>query len=309
MIPQQLLRNYQNRALGIAIYGNGGLEKSLAIRTLPPPILELDFEGGSGCLGPWTRQIRKWDEKNWTTYDQADRERLFQLVAPEKLKRALLKPAPLIDIVAFDTMTSSNEGKSSPAYDELYSVITNVNFNSYNSIAVDPLVEFSQVMQSQSKVKSGVGVHEPMHVRLWQGAQERAAILLRQLREYRDKGLFIYMTSSEFVDKDYGTDPRESGAKEEPYAIKGTLNVPGQLVTKLNHMIDIQCHARMLNGVAVWVTQEEPARSGSFNWEAKDRTGRIADKFVQPNVRKLVEAVYGVEAYKEIYGQRNPNNV
>jgi len=306
MIPQALLKNYQNRALGICIYGNGGLEKTLSVRTLPSPILELDFEGGSGCLGPWTRRTRRWDEKDWTEYSQAERENLLSLVNPERQKRALLKPAPLIDIVAFNTMTSAtaNNVTTSPGYDECYSLLTNLNYSVYNSISVDPLVEFSQLTQTQSKIKSGVGALEPMHVKLWQGAQERAAILLRLLREYRDKGIFIYMTSSEFVDKDYGTDPRESNQKEEPYAIKGTVNVPGQLVTKLNHMVDIQCHVRMMNGAPVWVTQEEPARSGSFNWEAKDRTGRVAEKFVTANVRPIVKSVYGEEAFKEIYSQK-----
>ncbi len=306
MIPTDLLKNFQGRALGTCIYGNGGLKKTLAIRTLPAPILELDFEGGSGSLGPWTRRIRRWDEKGWRKYSQAEREQLMSMVSPENLKHALLKPAPLVDIISFATMTVNADATKSPAYDEAVQVIGNLNGNEYNSLAVDPLVEFSQLTQSQSKVSMRVDVLAPMHVKLWQGAQERAAIMLRQLREYRDKGLFVYLTSSEFVDKDYGTDPREGSAqqKEEPYAIKGTLNVPGQLVTKLNHMVDLQFHVRMMNGEPVWVTQEEPARSGSFNWEAKDRTGRIQEKYVKPNMRTVIEQVYGVEAKNAIYSLR-----
>ena len=302
MIPLEQLKNYQGRALGIAIYGNGGLKKTLAARMLPSPILELDFEGGSGCLAPWTRRIRAWDGK-WVEYSQEERVALFDMVSAENKIEALIRPGPLVDIVSFQTMTSSQEGKVSPAYDELHSLIANLP-REYNSVVLDPLVEFSQVTQSQSKVKSGVGVHEPMHVKLWQGAQERAAILLRQLREYRDKGVFVYMTSSEFVDKDYGTDPRESWQKEDPYAIKGTLNVPGQLVTKLNHMIDLQFHVRLMGGKVVWVTQEEPARSGSFNWEAKDRTGRIPERYVQPNVRQVLKWVYGSIAAQAIYEKK-----
>jgi len=303
MIPTELLKNYQGRALATGIYGNGGLKKTLGIRLLPPPVLALDFEGGSGSLGPWTRRIRQWNGK-WIEYDQTERERLFNMVSEANRAESVIKPGPLVDIIYYETMTSANEGTKSPAYDELHATVTNPDPKHYNSIAVDPLVEFSQLCQSQSKVKSGVGVHEPMHVKLWGGAQERAAILLRQLREYRDKGIFIYFTSSEFVDKDYGTDPRESNKKEEPYAIKGTLNVPGQLVTKISHMCDLQFHVRMMSGKPVWVTQEEPAQSGSFNWEAKDRTGRIQDRYMLPNFRTVVKQVYGEEAFKAIYSQK-----
>jgi len=304
MIPTTLLKNYQGRALGCLTYGAGGLKKTLAVRTLPSPILELDFEGGSGSLGPWTRRIRRWNDKNWLEYDQPEREHLLELVSPANQKQALFKPAPLIDIVSFDTMTTANDGRDSPAYDHLVELVSNINFAAYNSIAIDPLVEFSQMTQSKSKTVSGVGVLQPMHVKLWQGAQERAAIMLRQLREYRDRGMFIYMTSSEFVDKDYGEDPREATGgkqKEDPYAIKGTFNVPGQLVGKVNHMIDLQFHVRQLNSGPVWVTQEEAARSGSFNWEAKDRTGRIPEKYIAPNFKDVVKWVYGDEAKDAIY--------
>lgn len=305
MIPTTLLKNYQNRALAIAVYGNGGLEKTLASRLFPPPILHNDFEGGTGPLGPWTRRIRRWNDTSWTEYDDGERQRLFELV-PEarRTTRSVIRPAPLIDIISYETMHADSEGVAR-SYDEMYRVLTALD-NRYNTVAIDPLIEFSQLTQTKSKTINKVGPLEPMHVRLWQGAQERAAILLRVLREYRDKGVFIYLTSSEFVDKDYGDkDPREQtvAQKEEPYAIKGTLNVPGQLVGKVNHMIDILIHTRMMNGAAAWVLKEEPARSSTFNWEAKDRTGRVADEYLKPNVRSIIKAVYGEEAYRGIYSR------
>lgn len=302
MIPTTLLKNYQNRALAIAVYGNGGLEKTLAARLFPPPILLNDFEGGSGPLGPWTRRIRRWNE-GWTEYDDADRQRLWELVPEARRKaRAVRRPAPLIDIIGYDTMFADSDGVAR-SYDEMYNNLVNLD-RRYSTVAVDPLIEFSQITQTKSKTISKVSPYEPMHVRLWQGAQERAAILLRALREYRDKGVFIYLTSSEFVDKDYGDkDPREQTAaqKEEPYAIKGAVNVPGQLVGKVNHMIDILIHVRMMNGNPTWVLKEEAARSGTFNWEAKDRTGRVAEEYLKPNVMSIIRAVYGQEAFHGIY--------
>jgi hypothetical protein len=225
------------------------------------------------------------------------------MVNEESKQQALLKPAPLIDIITFDVLSQNLEGKTSPAYDEMFKVIANFDFQQYNSIAIDPLVEFSQQNQTQSKLKSGGSAFDPIEVKWWGGAQERAAILLRRLRNYRDQGVFVYFTSSEFIDKDYGTDPRSAnkGEKpEEPYCIKGTINVPGKLVREINHMVDIQCHARMMNGQPIWVTKEEPARGGSFNWEAKDRTGRIPEMYIQPNCRKIIEWVYGKEAWQAI---------
>lgn len=306
MIPLHLLKNYQHRALAIAAYGNGGLEKTFAARLFPSPILHNDFEGGSGPLGPWTRRIRKWNEQQWTEYDNDERQRLFELV-PEHRRRArsVIKPAPLIDIISYETMYADDKGVAR-SYDEAYQVLTNLD-SRYNTVCIDPLIEFSQITQTKSKTVSKVGPLQPMHVRLWQGAQERAAILLRVLREYRDKGVFIYLTSSELVDKDYGDkDPREQTTQqqEEPYAIKGTLNVPGQLVSKVNHMIDLLVHVRMINGAPTWVLKEETARSGTFNWDAKDRTGRVEEEYLAPNVRKVIRAIYGEEALEAMYSAR-----
>ena len=314
MIPTKLLANYQNRALGACVYGNGGLKKTLAVRTLVPPTALYDFEGGSGCLGPWTRRIRLWSESKWTEYSQEQRVHLLEMVSKSvrfvnvggiSVDLAILQPAPLIDIISFnDVLSQDINTKTSPAYDHFFSLVANFEVGNYNSLAIDPLLEMSQLTQSQSKLKSGASAFEPMAVQWWQGAQERAGIVLRRLRNYRDQGVFIYMTSSEFVDKDYGTDPRsktQGQTSEEPYAIKGTLNVPGKLVGAVNHMLDLQFHARSLNGAATWVTQEENARSGSFNWEAKDRTGRIQDRYIAPNFREVVKSVYGEEAFKEMY--------
>ena len=52
-------------------------------------------------------------------------------------------------------------------------------------------------------------------------------------------------------------------------------------------MIDLQFHARMLNGSPWWVTRAEASQSGSFNWEAKDRTGRLGDMYIRPNFRDV----------------------
>lgn len=304
MVQLEHLRNYQNRALGLGVYGNGGLEKTLAARTLPPPILHLDFEGGSGCLGPWTRRYKRWSDAGWTSYSPAERQELLGLVSAEKVKYAVLKPEPYVDIISFDVMEEDREKHSAPAYDKAVEVVGGFEFGEYSSLSIDPLFEFSTLTQTQAKVKAGGHSDTPMEVKFWGPAQERAAIMLRQIREYRDRGIFIYLTSSEFIDKDYGTDPRSKAqgeAVEQPYAIKGTLNVPGNLVGKVHHTLDVLCHVRMMGDRPVWVTQEEPSRSGSFNWEAKDRTGRISERYLKPSVRSVIQSVYGQAAYERIY--------
>lgn len=147
---------------------------------------------------------------------------------------------------------------------------------------------------------------EPMHVSLWSNAQERAKIQMRKVKNYRDQGVFVYFTCSETIDKDYVTDPRSASpgqVPEQPYSVKGTANVPGQLAPTVQHVCDIMAHTRAMNGQTIWVTKPEPLQAGSASWEAKDRTGRISNHYNDPNVRKILDQVYGQDIRKRIYGE------
>lgn len=297
MIPQELLKLTECRALGICPYGGPGMKKSFGVHTCPPPILCLDFEGGAVSFQPWIRRRRRWNDTEWITYTDLERQTIYDMatkgLAADKMPP--IKPAPYVDVVWFDPLEFD-------AYNAVVEVIGGFDANYYNTLAFDGLKDFSQETQTFSK---GAGNwKEPMSGMQWGGAQERLSIMLRRARNYRDKGVFVYLTAGELIDKDYVKDPRESKRGEvpqEPYSTKGTVNLPGKMNSEVQHLVDVMLHARPLNGEAAWVAKPEPLPGGSAHWEAKDRTGRIKDVYCPPNVRRLLDQVYGEDIRKQIY--------
>lgn len=247
---------------------------------------------------PWIRRKRRSNESTWTEYADEDRAHAFSLLredfraadGPNKHS----PPAPLIDVVTFESMRYES-------YDELVTEVGNFEYQKYNSYALDPLYEMSQVTQSYSK---GAGNEfTPMHLKLWGSAQERMAIALRRIRSMRDRGIFIYLTAGEDVDKDYAIDPRAlppGATPDQPFAIKGTIAVPGKLVGAVGHLTDIMLRARRMNGKIIWVAGMETLPGGTAPWETKDRFGRL-DAYNEPDIRKIIAKMYGKEAARGIY--------
>ncbi len=304
MIPRDLLKFTMGRALGISVYGGPGMKKTLAIHTLPPPILMHEFEGGSTPLLPWTRRFRHWNSSVWETYSDADRKKAFDMVMKGMKEDHIVSrilPAPYIDVIYYDNVDPE-------AYQEYIKQILNFQPDHYNSIALDPLHEMSFGIQTFVK---GVGSEmDPMTVNLWAGVQERTAIALRKLRNYRDSGVFIYLTSSEQIDKDYVKDPRETKRGElpqEPYSVKGTYNLPGKMPSVMQHLVDLQFHARPVTGVPSWTCRPEPLPGGTAHWEGKDRSGRLKDAYYTPNIRTVLKQIYGDEAQEKIYAAARAN--
>lgn len=301
MIPPNLLEMTASRAIGICIYGGPGMKKTLGVHTCPPPIELHEFEEGDECLMPWIRRVRRWDEGGWTPVSQEIRQAAYDMLSPsireENEKQGYVKPAPYIDIIRYNSLEWE-------CYDQLVVNISNFRTESYNTLAVDSLQEFSQETQTFSKGRGNELT--PMTVNLWGGAQERAAILLRKMRNFRGQGVFIYLTGSEQIDKDYVTDPRETkkGVRvEEPYSVKGTVALPGKLAGTLPHLVDVMMHARPQLGSPIWVSQPEPLPGGSAHWEAKDRSGRISDTFIKPSVRRILDYIYTESVRKAIYAE------
>lgn len=307
-IPIELLRLTDSRAVGICPYGSHGVLKTNAIHTLIPPILSCDFEGGSSSIMPWIRRRRNWDSREWVEYSQEERERVYEMGfgTVEKAQRPYtagytgIKPAPYIDVISFDPMEPK-------AYLKFYEEILSLDTTFYNSVAIDPLFELSTLVQSFTKgLEWGAEkVDEPMQINLWAGVQERTKIALRRLRSYRDKGVFIYLTCSEDIEKDYVKDPRElkKGEKQEAYAVRGTVNLPGKLIKDFQHLIDILFHAKMANGSPAWVIIPESLPAGGAYWEVKDRTGRIKSQggYHAANIKNLLGYIYGEETRDKMY--------
>jgi hypothetical protein len=302
-IPLELLKLTESRAWAGLTYGKPGLKKTNAAYTLPEPILFLDFEGGTNSITPWIRRRRRWNESNWTVYSQSDRESIIPLLTPEVQKSIIRRPAPLIDLIWFDVLEAGS-------YEFFVQVLGNLDNSPYNSLVLDSLQEFSIDTQTFAKRLGGVHALDPMELKLWGGAQERAAIALRRMRNLRDRGIFIYLIGSENIDKDYVTDPRSlprGASPEQPFSVSATVNLPGKLVGTVEHVVDAIFRARALNGDPVWVTFPEPLPGGSVSWAAKDRFGRL-DRFIPPNFHKIFAKVYGEAGRDAIYASASERN-
>jgi hypothetical protein len=244
--------------------------------------------------------MRKWNESKWTELTNEDRLQAFARLTDvnkqyvQQVTR--ISPNPYVDIISFESMNAAS-------FEVAKEVIANFDYKNYNTLALDSIHEFANSAQSFTKVQAGATEMDPMHVKYWAQAQERTAIPLRCLRDFRDKGVFIYLTSTEEIHKDYVTDPRSAPpgqAPDNPYSVKGTVGLPGQLTTRVPHLFDMILHAKPLNGQIVWVTSPEPLPGGSAYWEAKDRFGRLP-QYISPSVRIICDHNYGEENRKKIY--------
>lgn len=297
MIPLDLLRLTENRAVATLVYGPSGTKKTFGVHTLPPPICHFDFEGGNQSILPWVRSRVDWDGSNRIDYSDQDRENFMSMLKPG-LNTSRIKPQPLIDITWFDPMNFD-------CYNVLVQRVVNFEKEKYNSFSCDSLQEFATETQTFSK---GVGRSQLTmnESGAWGNAQERAGMLLRYMRSLRNQGVFIYFTCSEQIDKDYVVDPRNQSknAKEEPFIVKGTANVPGKMTSFVQHVTDFMFHTRTLMGNIVWVSKPEPVGGGMAMWEVKDNFGRLKQDYNEPNMRLILDQVYGEETRKKIYASR-----
>lgn len=291
-IPKSLLASTESRGVGIATYGGAGLKKTNFIHTLVPPILDLDIgEGGSSSILPWIRRRRDSHDPTWIEYTQAQRQGWYDLLHPDVKAQVRIKPAPYIDVIHFDNLEYQ-------AYNELTEVVGNFDTSKYNSLALDSLQELAITTQTFSKGDGNVFKLMGDVPRAWFGAQERAGMVIRRLRNIRDSGVFVYLTGGEDIAKDFVNNPLEKrpagSPAPEPYSVKGTVNLPGQLAGALSHIPDILCHAKLFNGQIKWVTQPDMLPGGGAHWDGKDRFGRL-DKYEDPNFRDMLVKLYGKE--------------
>lgn len=297
MIQRTLLAATEFRAPGICIYGGAGLKKTHGIASLPPPIEMHDWEGGTSSVLPWVRRSRDYDESQWLEYTDADRQKALDLLNEKVRATVKLRPGPYIDIIHYDNMAFE-------AYDAFVINLGSFDYSKYNSWALDSLQEFSGGAQTYSRGKGNELKTMNEVAFAWVAAQERAQIALRRIRNYRDRGVFVYMTGSEDISKDYVKNPmekRERGeAAPEAYNVRGTVNLPGKLAEGLAHIPDILCHARLMSGSITWITEPEMLPGGGAHWDAKDRYGRL-DKFMQPSIRDMCTLIYGKDGKDAIY--------
>lgn len=291
-IPINLLDFTDNQALGIVVYGGAGLRKSLAKHTLPGPVLDFDLEGGNVALMPWMRRKRKYNEKVWQEVTQEQRQKIHSLIPRDKQATGIA-PQPIIDSVWYD-----NTAKD--AYTQFSIDIANFDLDKYNSICIDSMNEFSASIQTFSK-KDGQELN-PVRTEEWPGIQERTAMQLRKLRNYRNSGVFIYLIGQETINHAYVRNPRTKQPGEppqEPYATNGSISVPGKMIEAIQGVTDLMARARQVGPHPQFIFKKEPI-SGSIQWQAKDRTGRVSPQS-PTNFREIFKEIYGQSGYEGIY--------
>lgn len=292
-IPSEALRLTKGLALGVAVYGRSGLKKSLAKHTLPGPVLDFDFEGGNIALMPWIRRWRHYDSSTWTEVSQDYRREIHALIPRDK-QATTIAPQPIIDSVWYDNTKRS-------AYSTFAVDLANFDCDRYNSLCIDSLSEFSASVQTYSK-KDGAEM-DPVKTAEWPGIQERTAMQLRQARNYRNSGVFIYLIGQERINEVYVRNPRTKaqGEKpEEPYAINGGIAIPGKMVEAVQYVTDLMARARKVGPENKFVFKPETIGSSGQTWDAKDRTGRVSNT-TSPNFREIFKEIYGTAGYEAIY--------
>lgn len=298
-IPLELLKATEGRGVRICGYGGPTMKKTLIAHTLVPPTLHYDIgEGGTACLLPWIRRRRNSTDTKWTIFSQEERQMYFDLVqADEKEDYKPLNPAPYIDTIHYDVLRFES-------LNEFCQDVQNFDFANYNSVVFDSLQELSECTKTYSRGPQGLWTPMSEVNWSWARAQERAAIILRFIRDICKHGVMVYFTASEDISKDYIKNPlskQQGEAPQEPFSVKGTVNLPGQLAAAMPHFPDVLCHAKKLNGKVTWVTDPEVVVPGSgAYWDAKDRYGRLM-KYEEPNFYKMFGRLYGVEGRKAIY--------
>lgn len=297
MISKQLLAATNFSAPAIVVYGGPGLKKSLAIHSLPPPVLDLQFEeGGSSPILPWIARVRDYNEKTWRTFSQEDRL-LHASLLNEKVKKSYISPAPYIDVIKFDVTKAES-------WEHLKETLGNLDYKYYSSVALDSLQEMSWTSRSFTKGAARMDQTMQSIPFSWSRAQEYVHMALRNMRVLTKEGIVTYMVGSQGISKDYVKSPyeKEKGEQtQEPYSVKGTVDLPGQLADALPHQPDILCHAVLINNEPAWFTEPQMLPGGVAWWDAKDRYGRLP-KLITPDVKAMFIKLYGEEGMKVIYG-------
>jgi hypothetical protein len=144
----------------------------------------------------------------------------------------------------------------------------------YGTIAIDSAGELARLFFSKDMDKSTNGTAKDLDkVRAFNnypGSTERMNMLIRALKQKRDKGVEIVFTAHEDIEKVYA---KGSGMdKETPVAIKGWPDLPGRRAPdEFCRAADNVLHVRRVNGQPCWIARREPIGSGNEYWEVKDR--------------------------------------
>lgn len=145
----------------------------------------------------------------------------------------------------------------------------------YATVAIDSAGELARLYFSKDIGKSGDDTEKIRQMNNYPGSTERMNMLVRSLKEKRDRGIEIVFTAHEDIEKIYAKGSgmaTKGGAPPEPIGVKGWPDLPGKRAPdEFCRACDNVLHVRYLNGKPTWVARRETIGTGAEYWEVKDR--------------------------------------
>lgn len=145
----------------------------------------------------------------------------------------------------------------------------------YATIAIDSAGELARLYFSKDMDKLGTDTEKIRQMNNYPGATERMNMLVRSLKQKRDKGVEIVFTAHEDMERIFAKGSGMAGkgqAPPEPIAVKGWPDIPGKRAPdEFCRACDNVIHVRYINGKPIWVVQREAIGPDAGHWEVKDR--------------------------------------
>lgn len=125
------------------------------------------------------------------------------------------------------------------------------------------------------------------------GATERINMMVRRLKDFRDRGVEIVLTAHEQIEKIYargGMITKKGETPQEPIAVKGWPDLPGKTCPdEVIRACDNVFRMRLMNDKHFWVAKLEPVGGGGDFYEVKDRFNACAIRngYLPPSYSEL----------------------
>lgn len=145
----------------------------------------------------------------------------------------------------------------------------------YATIAFDSASEIARLYFSFDMKKHASNMDAIRAMQNYPGATERLNMLVRRMKDFRDKGIEIVFTAHEDIEKIYargGAMGKKGEAPPDPVAVKGWPDIPGKRAPdEFCRAADNVIHVRYVNSKPMWIGRREPIGTGAEYWEVKDR--------------------------------------
>lgn len=166
-------------------------------------------------------------------------------------------------------------------------------------VAADALSELARLTFSfDMKKHATIDIKKGEHIRAvnnYPGATERINMMVRRLKDFRDRGIEIVLTAHEQLEKIYargGMIANKGQAPQEPIAVKGWPDLPGKTCPdEVMRACDNVFRMRLMNGNIYWVAALEAIGGGGDFYETKDRFNARAIKhgFLPPSYEEIAK--------------------